>query len=153
LLSTINRILSWFNEDPWIKGTKAYKDMQVARSMHTAIKKKLYQMSHEQIDAACKFANPWSPDRELLLKDFAALCPLEKFRERPYVMFSKPSLYRPNGINNANFAISQSCFLIVPLLYAQNIGIYDATDEDLEGYCHMWKCYGYFLGLEDEYVA
>jgi len=153
LLSSINRFLRWYSEDPWIKGTKAYKDMQVARSMHVTIKKKLCQMSNEQIDAACKFANPWAPDRELFLKDFAAVCSPEKFRQRPYIMFSKPSPYRPNGINNADFAITQSCFLIVPLLYPQNVGIYDATDEDLEGFCHMWKCYGYFLGLEDEYVT
>jgi len=125
--------------------------MQVTRNKHMAIKRKLCQMSHEQIDAACKFANPWSPDRDLLLKDFAAVCPPEKFRQRPYIIFNK--LYKPNGINNADFAVSQSCFLILPLLYPQNIGIYNATDEDLEGFCHMWKCYGYFLGLEDEYVA
>jgi len=128
--------------------------MQVARSMHVAIKRKLCGMTSEQIDAACKFANPWSPDRELLLKDFAAVCPPEKFGQRPYtVMLSKPSPYKPKGINNTDFAIAQSIFIIVPLLYPQNMGIYDATDEDLEGYCHMWKCYGYFLGIEDEYVA
>jgi len=153
LLSTINRILTWYSEDPWIKGTKAYKDMQVARSMHVAIRRKLYQMSNEQIDAACKFANPWSPDCELLRKDFAAVCSPEKFGQRPYTIISKTSPYKPKGINNADFAITQSCFIALSLLYPQNIGIYDATDEDLEGYCHMWKCYGYFLGLEDEYVA
>jgi len=68
-------------------------------------------------------------------------------------MISKPSPYKPKSINNADFAIIQSLFIILPLLYPQNIGIYDATDEDLKGYCHMWKCYGYFLGIEDKYVA
>jgi len=125
--------------------------MQVTRSKHMAIRKKLCQMSREQIDAACKFANPWSPDREILLKDFAAICSPEKFKQRPYITFSKS--HKSNSVNNADFAVSQSCFLILPLLYPQNVGIYNATDEDLEGFCHMWKCYGYFLGLEDEYVA
>jgi len=117
LLSTINRIFSWYSEDPWIKGIKAYKDMQVTRSMHVAIKIKLCQMSNEQIDAACKFANPWAPERELLLKDFAAVCSPEKFRQRPYTMLIKSSSYKPKDINNANFAITQSLFIVLPLLH------------------------------------
>ncbi|XP_032690784.1 uncharacterized protein LOC116853720 [Odontomachus brunneus] len=40
---------------------------------------------------------------------------------------------------------------MLAIIYPQNIGIHDATDEDLEAFCHMWKCYGYFLGIEDEY--
>jgi len=139
--------------DPWIKGTEAYKDMQITRRKHFAIRKKVCQMDNEQIAAACTFANPWSPDRKLLQKDFAAACPLEKFDEqRPY-MLCKNSLYKPKAINNADFAVTQGCmFVALPLLCPQNIGIYNATDEDLEGFCHMWKCYGYFLGMEDEYV-
>lgn len=126
--------------------------MQVTRKMHLAIRDKACQMSHEQIDAACVFANPWCPDRELLLKDFATACPFEKFGQRPYTI-TKKSAYRPKSINNGDFAIVQSIFIVLPLLYPQNIGIHDATDEDLEAFCHVWKCYGYFLGMEDEYVA
>ncbi|KAL6264641.1 hypothetical protein P5V15_004742 [Pogonomyrmex californicus] len=75
--------------------------------------------------------NPWIPDRELLLKDFAAICPFEKLRQCPYI------------------CINKSSFLVLFLLYPQNIGIHNVADEDLEAFCHIWKCYGYFLGEDN----
>jgi len=125
--------------------------MQAVRRIHLAIRKKACQMNHEQIAAACTFAQPWCPDRELLLKDFAAACPPEKFGQRPYIIL-KNSPYKPKNVNSADFVGVQSCFVALPLLSPQNIGIHNATDEDVEAYCHMWKCYGYFLGIQDEYV-
>ncbi|XP_036148782.1 uncharacterized protein LOC118647631 isoform X2 [Monomorium pharaonis] len=147
-ISTIIRMSNWYKGDPWVKGTKAYKDMQVTCRMHLAVRKKVCQMEHEQITSACTFANPWSLDRELLLKDFASAGLPEKFEPDKFV--SKLPC-KPKGINNSDFAIAQGAFVTLPLLYSQSIGIYNATDEDLEAFCHMWKCFGYFLGLEDEY--
>ncbi|TGZ49844.1 uncharacterized protein [Temnothorax longispinosus] len=148
-VSNIKRLFSWYDGEPWIKGTKAYKDMQVARGKHLAMRKKVCQMDHEQITAACTFANPWCLDRELLLKDFAAVSSPEKFGQRHTIVNKSP--YKPKGINNADLSVTQSCLVVVPLLYPQSVGIHDATDEDLEAFCHIWKCYGYFLGIEDEY--
>lgn len=144
-------MLNWYNGEPWIKGTNAYKDMQVTRRMHLTLRMKLCKMDNGQIDAACVFAKPWCPDRELLLKDFTAACPSEEFKQRPYVICSK-SLYKQKSINNSDMAGVQSSFIVLPVLYPQNIGIHNTTDEDLEAFCHMWRCFGYFLGLEDEYV-
>ncbi|KAL0106516.1 hypothetical protein PUN28_016308 [Cardiocondyla obscurior] len=149
-MSTIKRMSNWYEGDPWIKGTDAYKDMRVTRSMHMQIRQKLCGMSHEQIAAKCTLANPWNPDREMLLKDFSAACPPEKHGQRPQKISQKSS-YKPKGINNGDFAMTQFCFIVLPVLYPKNIGIHDATDEDLEAFCHMWKCYGYFLGIDDEY--
>ncbi|XP_036138786.1 uncharacterized protein LOC105840971 [Monomorium pharaonis] len=148
--STIKRMISWYKGDPWIKGTEAYKDMQVTRRMHLAVKKKVRQMDHKQMASACIFANPWSLDRELLLKDFVSACPPEKFGQRYYTITRK-SQKKSKGMNNMDFAIAQSAFVVLPLLYPQNIGIYNATDEDLEAFSHMWQCYGYFLGQDDEH--
>ncbi|XP_014478924.1 PREDICTED: uncharacterized protein LOC106746642 [Dinoponera quadriceps] len=48
-------------------------------------------------------------------------------------------------------AVAQANFIMLPVLYPQKIGMHSITDEDLEAFCHMWKCYGYFLGIEDEF--
>ncbi|XP_070525230.1 uncharacterized protein [Cardiocondyla obscurior] len=149
-MSTIKRMSNWYEGEPWIKGTDAYKDMRVTRSMHLQIRQKLCGMSHEQIAAKCTLANPWNPDRELLLKDFSAACPPEKHGQRPQ-QISQKSSYRPKGLNNSDFAMTQYLFVVFPLLYPHSIGIHDATDDDLEAFCHVWKCYGYFLGIDDEY--
>ncbi|XP_071576805.1 uncharacterized protein [Temnothorax nylanderi] len=148
-IASVKRMFSWYDGEPWIKGTEAHTNMQVVRSKHVAIRRKVCQMDNEQIAAACTFANPWCVDRELLLKDFAAISSPEKFGQRHTIINKSP--YKPKGINNADFSFAQCCFIVAPLLYPQNIGIHDHTDEDLEAFCYMWKCYGYFLGMEDEY--
>ncbi|XP_072762481.1 uncharacterized protein [Anoplolepis gracilipes] len=141
---------SWYNGEPWVKGTEAYKNMQAAHKMHLIMRKKLCQMDNEQIDAMSKIVEPLCSDREILLKDFAMACPFEKFGQRPYIMMSE-SPYRPKGINNMDIAGLQGTFVSMFLLRPQDIGVHNATDQDIEAFCHMWRCYGYYLGLEDKY--
>lgn len=145
-------MMNWFTGDPWTKGTLAFKDMQVVRKMHTITRAKLSKFDNYEIEQACKFANPWCPDRELLLKDFAEACPFEKIGQRPYKSFVDLPFKR-KYINNADMAMIQCCFIGYILLYPQDIGIHGATDEDLEAFCHIWRCYGYYLGMEDKYVS
>ncbi|XP_070154773.1 uncharacterized protein [Polyergus mexicanus] len=148
--STLKRIISWYSGEPWVKGTQAYKDMQVVHKLHLMMTKKLCQMDNEQIDAISKIAEPWCPDREIFFKDFTMSCPFEKVGQRPYIMINE-SPERPKGINNAEVAFVQAVFLGMFLLRPQDIGVHDATDKDIDAFCHMWRCYGYYLGLEDEY--
>lgn len=146
-LSTIQRFISWYNGEPWIEGTPAYKDMLYARKMHLIMRNKLFKLDNEHIDNASQITEPWCPDHELLRKDFAAACPFENFGQRPYILFDK--MLKPKGINNADMAISQCCFISPLILWPEDIGVH-ATNDDLEAVCHMWRCYGYFLGIKDE---
>lgn len=144
--------MNWYKGEPWIKGTQAYEDMQATRRMHTAVRNKVSQLTREELDAACTFANPWCPDREVLLKDFAASCPFGK-TGCPYTVITelaKPN--RPIDFNNADMAGIQGVIIYYVLLYPKHVGIHDSNDKDLEAFCHMWRCYGYFLGIKDEYV-
>lgn len=81
-------MIAWYNGDPWVKGTKAYREMQITHGKHVAISKKLELLSNEQINTASRITNSWCPERELLLKDFAAVCPFKKLSQRPYKQLS-----------------------------------------------------------------
>lgn len=94
-------------------------------------------MIHE-IDKARKLANPWCPDRKLLLKDFAEACPFEKIGQCSYKSFINLP-FEQKYINNADMTVFQCCFVGFVLLYPQDIGLHDATDENLEDYCHLWR--------------
>ncbi|XP_011692192.1 PREDICTED: uncharacterized protein LOC105452613 [Wasmannia auropunctata] len=148
--ANLQQFIKWYDGEPWIEGTAAYKGMQFSRRMHLIIQSKLCNLDHEQINNESKIAKPWCPDRELILKDFAAVCPLEKDGQRPYVLIDKLP-YKPKGMNNADLAGTQCCFISLALLHPQKIGVHNATDEDIEAFCHMWRCYGYYLGMEDEH--
>ncbi|RLU14677.1 hypothetical protein DMN91_013044 [Ooceraea biroi] len=149
-LSTILRILDWYNGQPWVKGTAACKNMEYAHRMHSLMRKKLCELDDEQIDNASKVAKPWCPDRELLLKDFALACPFEKSGQRPHIMLENLPMHKPKGLHSTSIAMTQCSFISTILLTPQKLGIHNATDEDLEAFCHMWRYYGYSLGLDDE---
>lgn len=123
--------------------------MKIARIKHAQITTKMLTMNDEQVKAASKIENPLCLERESFLKDFTLACPFGKLKERPYIVSSK---MKTKAINNATVSIAQGSFILLSIIYPQNIGIHNVTDEDLEAFCHMWRCYGYFLGLEDEYV-
>lgn len=145
-------MMQWFTGEPWIKGTPAFKEMQTVRKMHVNIRDRLSRLSNQEINDACTFANPWCPDRQLLLKDFAEACPFEKIGQRPYKSFADLPFKR-KYVSNAEMVIGQACFVSLILLYPQDFGVHNATDEDFEAFCHIWRCYGYYLGIEDEYVS
>jgi len=145
----MERVLSWYNGEPWIKGTTAYKNMQFVHKSHSKLRKKLCQLDNEEIDSATKISKPLCPDLELFLKDFTMCCPFEKVEQRPYVLLNSSS-YKPKPMNNMDMAFTQCIFMGLIVLYPENCGIHDATDEDLEAFCHMWRCYGYLLGIADE---
>ncbi|XP_020294910.1 uncharacterized protein LOC109860317 [Pseudomyrmex gracilis] len=148
-LSTMRRISSWYFGEPWVKGTQAYKDMQIANKYHLLMRNKLCQLDNEQIDAAATLAELRCSDHEMLLKDFAAACPFEKPGQCIFPLDNSP--YKPKGINNTDIAVTQASFVSMIVLRPQDLGVHNATDEDIEAFCHMWRCYGYYLGLEDEY--
>jgi len=117
--------------------------------MHLIVRAKLDKLNNEEIKKESKIAEPWCSDRELFLKDFSAACPFEKDGQRPYITINKSSNMR-KSLNNADMAGAQCGFMGLVLLCPQSIGIHNATDEDIEAFCHMWRCYGYYLGIKDE---
>ncbi|XP_025992224.2 uncharacterized protein LOC105197310 [Solenopsis invicta] len=146
--SNLQRFSSWYSGEPWIEGTQAYRDMQYTCKMHFLVQAKLSKLDDNQFESEAEIVKPWCPDHELLLKDFAAVCPFNP--QSSYQMINKTP-YKLKNLNNANMALTQCFFLSVVLLWPQNIGIHNATNEEIEAFCHMWRCYGYFLGIEDEY--
>lgn len=142
-MSTAYRVKGWLTEDPLTVGTQAYKDIQTVRRMHRAIRKKLCERNNEEIDTASKIQNPWCPDRETILEDFSS-CPYPTL-EKGFIHL----LVTPKGLNQADMAATQFAFMGMVVLYSRKLGIY-ASDEDIEAFCHTWRCIGYLLGIEDQ---
>jgi len=130
-------------EDPWTVGTQAYNDLQTVRRMHRAIRLKLCEQDNEEIDGATKIQKPWCPDRKTILEDLSS-CPYPTIENGCIHL-----LVTPKGLNQADMAATQFAFLGMVLLYPHELGIY-ASDEDMEAFCHTWRCIGYLLGMEDQ---
>lgn len=149
-LSTGMRVRHWYTGDLWEKGTVARKDILTVRAMHAAVKRRLDASTNEEIDLASTISNPWCPTREMLIKDFSETCAAPAIGQCPYTIV-RNSPDRPKGINQLEMALTQWGFIGLITSYPKLLGVHDASDEDLEAFCHLWRSIGYQLGMEDEY--
>ncbi|KAL6257257.1 hypothetical protein P5V15_012184 [Pogonomyrmex californicus] len=143
-LSTTCRVQNWLLGDPWTVGTEAYKDIQVVRKMHRAMRARLCELDNKKIDIATKIPHPWCPDREIILKDFSSC---------PYPTVENGCLHlsvKPKGLNQADMGATQFAFIGMILLYPREFGIH-VSDNDMAAFCHTWRGIGYLLGIEDQY--
>ena len=46
---------------------------------------------------------------------------------------------------------TQFAFMGLPLLYPEKFGMAGASDGELEGFVHFWRCIGWMLGLDDRF--
>ncbi|XP_012526470.1 uncharacterized protein LOC105831111 [Monomorium pharaonis] len=144
-LRTIRTFRNWYTSDPWCKGTPAYRDIQRVRKLHRAMRRKLCKKSFEEIDQESKIQNPWCPVLGKIKKDFADACPIAKNQQCPYTMT------RTRGLNQGDMSGTQFASMGLIVLYPEQFGIHDASNEDLEAFCHLWRGLGYLLGIEDQY--
>ncbi|XP_008546436.1 uncharacterized protein LOC103570462 isoform X2 [Microplitis demolitor] len=149
-LSTVARFRNWYTSDPWTKGTIAYNDIRTVRRVHTIVRDKLNAMSNEDVDKAATIENPWSPMRNILLEDFQSVCPVSLHGQCPFLMGALDSV-RLKKMNQGEMALTQGSFVCLTILYPEAFGIHDATDDDLDAFCHLWRGIGYLLGIEDEF--
>ncbi|KMQ83442.1 hypothetical protein RF55_20031, partial [Lasius niger] len=139
-LSTIRRFRNWYTSDPWCKGTQAYRDIQTVRRLHRAMRQKLCSMSDDRIDLASEIPHIKCPAFMMIAEDFADACPTPKSRQCPYTMS------RMKGLNQGDMSGTQFGCMGLIVLYPEQFGVYNASDEDLEAFCHLWRGLGYLLG-------
>lgn len=144
-LSTISRFRNWYTSDPWCNGTQAYRDIQTVRRLHRAMRKKLCSMSDDRIDLASEIPHIKCPAFKTIAEDFADTCPTAKSRQCPYTMS------KMKGLNQGDMSGTQFACMGLIVLYPEQFGVYNASDEDLEAFCHLWRGLGYLLGIEDQY--
>ncbi|XP_046748054.1 uncharacterized protein LOC124412323 [Diprion similis] len=148
--STAIRFHHWYCYDPWSKGTKAWKDILAVRASHAAVKRRVDASTNEETDDAAKIPNMSCPSRDILLKDFSNACEVPGVGQCPFLV--KPNdPDRPKGLNQFEMSFTQWQLVGLVVCYPQHFGIHNATDEDLEAYCHLWRSIGYQLGTEDEF--
>jgi len=144
-LSTIRTFRNWYTSDPWCEGTPAYYDIQRVRNLHRAMRRKLSKKSFEEIDRDSKIQNAWCPMLGKITDDFADACPMAKNLQCPYTMT------RTRGLNQGDMLGTQFACMGLIVLHPEQFGIHDASDEDLEAFCHLWRGLGYLLGIKDQY--
>lgn len=144
-LSTVLRVKSWYEDDIWDKNSSGYKNLRAVRAMHLNISKKMNSESEEGLNSKLRKDDAlWCPLNDDLREDFRSLCP---------VFQCSPGCFRNRKIyvNQCEMSLTQFGFFGLMLLYPGKFGAGNASKKELDGFVHMWRVLGYYLGIDDKF--
>ena len=142
--------MNWYTYDPWTPGTPAYNDARAVRRMHALVRKNLAEMSVDEYVEKTTIKEPWCPSLSAARRDFESTCPAPRAGQCPYMALSNRPDRRGKDLSQGQMSVTQFAFTGLLVLQPKMFGCHDATDEDLEAFCHVWRGIGYLLGIDDE---
>lgn len=150
-LSTIRRMDEIFFGDPWTEGSPAQQQISYIRMQHLSIWKKLQKYDNKTLHEGSTLKKPYAPSYELMRQDLRATCPIPAEGQCPFNMWNSTSPKKIKPMSQVDMAMVQLSYVAFIVTKPEIVGIHNATDEDIEAFCHMWKGIGYLLGIENEF--
>ncbi|XP_014204843.1 uncharacterized protein LOC106636827 [Copidosoma floridanum] len=150
-LSTCARVHNWYKSDPWTPGTPANKDIKAVRNLHKLVRKRMASMSAEEFKERSSIKEPWCVALATSRRDLQSSCPAPKVGKCPFAFVNKYKTLTGRFLSQGEMVGTQFGFVGLIVLRPEVFGIHYATDDDLEGFLHLWRSIGYQLGLDDNY--
>jgi len=158
-IATTVHVMSWYRGDIWKEGSGARESLQLVRKYHSdaALSMNSAEMKPiiNQVDISrCgPSLDGGKPLYHSIEKDFSSIinCPfVESGLVTTDIVSWCPSIDR-TYFNQSDMSGTQFAFIGLIVLYPQKFGLGRATDEELEGFIHFWRCIGFLLGIEDRF--
>lgn len=150
-LSTVLRVQSWFDHDIWNEESLGYRNLKTVRAMHLNVSKRISSVPYSELKDQLTIRGPskdravWSTLKDTILEDLQSGCPFHKSQKS--TSDKKVDLF----FNQTSMSLTQFGFIGLIITYPEKFGAADATDEELDGFIHLWRGLGYLLGIEDKY--
>ncbi|XP_050525499.1 uncharacterized protein LOC126896604 isoform X2 [Daktulosphaira vitifoliae] len=137
-------VKSWFETDLLTKGTKGNNNLQKVFQMHSRVQNEISSISNNDLQSKCEVTgNIMCPTLTKMQADFKGIQNVG----RPTVdLGHKNSTITQTNLSNTLFG-----FFGLVLLYPEWFGIHNYSEEDFEGFVHLWKTIGYYMGINDDY--
>lgn len=153
-IATTVHVMSWYRGNVWREGSRARESLRRVRNYHSdaalTMNSPMVKPLVDQVGIAqCgPRVDGGKPLRYAMERDLGAInnCPHvlpDQLNWSP----SSSTLY----LNQYDMIGTQFAFVAMIVLYPQKFGLARATDEELEGFIHFWRCIGYLLGIEDRF--
>uniref|UniRef100_A0A0A9XA16 Amylopullulanase n=1 Tax=Lygus hesperus TaxID=30085 RepID=A0A0A9XA16_LYGHE len=146
-LSTALRVLSWYEEDVWDKNSVSHKNIKMVRAYHRSTVKRMSKHSKQELEQKTRLRNVLSPTEikcqalATLKGEFSGTCPF---------WISELS-HSGTLINQVEMSLTLFGFMGLIVLYPEKLGVIGVTEEELDGFVHLWRVLGYLLGIKDEF--
>jgi len=141
----------WYFSKPWVENSEAAKSFKIVNKMHSHTANKIRDI-RDDFDTILesKYEDPGKQMHlDVLQND------LKKLRKAVGTMPNEYSYFVNNSLIFTQFDmfLVQSSFFGGPLLYPEWYGCARATDAEMEAFLHVWRVFGYYLGIDDKYNA
>ena len=148
-------LYSWYQDDVWEEDSQANKNIKRVNAMHRHVADQVRNIGEldvevkrvfHDVDIDCE-AQLTDQDR-ILLADIAAIrdktdIPQEFY---DYINDSKP-------FSELDMALIQGSFFAPYLLFPEHYGVTKLDRNQLENFTHLWRTFGYYLGIDDAFNA
>lgn len=157
-LSTVNRVRTWYESDPWKVGSSAYQNMARVRGYHLAASRSISQLAQSDPDTLRLNTTfglgpyneaVWSGSAvERVCEDArASACPSDAVDA---VLKDRDPVTRV-PLNQFDMSLTQFAFSGLIATFPERFGLHGNLDRELDAFCHVWAAIGYSLGIEDRY--
>jgi len=140
----------WHFSKPWISGSEAAASFKIVNSMHSKVANQLRKHGDDLNNIIeSHYQDPGHQSQITILYN-----ELQNIREK----VDLPSEYHyfvsnPLIFTQFDMFLVQAAFFGGPLLYPEWYGCSRATDKEMAGFMHVWRVFGYYLGIDDRYNA
>ena len=148
-------LYSWYQDDVWKKDSLANRMINRVNAMHRQVADQVRNIGDlnmevekvfQEADIDCE--GQLTDQDRILLADIAAIrdntdIPQEFY---DYINDSKP-------FSEVDMALIQGSFFAPYLLYPEHYGVAKVPKKDLENFTHLWRTFGYYLGINDAFNA
>lgn len=150
-LSTVLRVNSWYEHDVWKDDNLGFRNLRTVRALHLNVSKRLNSTPYDELKSQLTLwgtsseTGVWSTMTQEVQEDFLTGCPFQSMRpvnhERPEKVF----------VSQLDMSITQFGFFGLMIMHPDKFGAGSATEEELDGFVHMWRGLGYLLGIDDRF--
>ena len=142
-ISTINHVMVWIEQDASNPQTRGFQDILKVRKIHRKVAQRLNAVENtELVTKAHPFDQGEQPSFYLHLQQ-----DLASFSSDIIDLDSLAT----NFSSQFDMVFTQFSFVGIVIAHPSAVGIWRPCEQDLEGFIHCWRLFGWLLGIEDRF--
>ena len=148
-------LYSWYQDDVWLEGSLANRMMQRVNAMHRHVADQVREIDDLDVEVEKVFRDAdidceaqLSDQDRILLADIATI---REHTDIPQEFYDYTKDSKP--FSEFDMALIQGSFFAPYLLYPEHYGVTKVPRNQLENFTHLWRTFGYYLGINDAFNA
>ena len=137
----------WYAGKPWEQDSCAAQSLRIVNKMHKHVADKIkadIDDLEEKVDS--EFADSQvEGEQAIILRE--ELADIKKNYDIPEEYFSYMGCKQT--FSQFDMSLVQAAFFAAVLIYPEHYGSRTASVSELEGFIHVWRVFGYYLGISD----